>query len=98
MPTDVAQHVASLPPVSTLFASFLGYNPLSHLINPDVMSSLPLHTQRVMQSREFFPSLISGPFRSGLHAACDSAVIACLLAAGCSWMRGGKFVYVEGPS
>ena len=95
VPTDVARHVSSLPPVSTLFASFLGYNPLVHLISPDVMSSLPVHTQQVMASREFFPSIISGPFRDGLHAACDSAVIACLLAAGCSWLRGGKYVYVE---
>jgi MFS family permease len=95
VPTDVAQRVSSLPPVSTLFASFLGYNPLSHLISHDVMASLPLHTQQVMASREFFPSIISQPFRDGLHAACDSAVIACLLAAGCSWLRGGKFVYVE---
>ena len=95
VPSDVARRVSTLAPVSTLFASFLGYNPLSHLISPDVIASLPPHTQRIMQSREFFPSIISGPFRDGLRAACDAAVIACLLAAGCSWLRGGKFVYAE---
>ena len=29
-----AQHVADLPPVSVLFAAFLGYNPIEHLARP----------------------------------------------------------------
>ena len=45
--------------------------------------------------RKFFPTIILSPFRTGLHAACDSAVLFCLLAAGCSWLRGGKYVYRE---
>jgi hypothetical protein len=48
-----------------------------------------------LAKRSFFPSIITKPFHNGLHAACDSAVLACLLAAGCSWLRGGKYVYVE---
>ena len=96
VPTDVAQHIASLPPVSTLFASFLGYNPLVHLIGPHVMATLPIHTQIAVSSRRFFPTIIAQPFRDGLHAACDASVLACLCAAGCSWLRGGKYVYAEG--
>jgi hypothetical protein len=95
VPLVDARRVAALPPVSTLFASFLGYNPLVHLLSPHVLASLPAHTQRALAQRRFFPSIITRPFRSGLHAACDSAVLACLLAAGCSWLRGGKYVYVE---
>jgi MFS family permease len=90
-----ARRVAALPPVSTLFASFLGYNPLVHLLNPHVLANLPAHTQRALAQRSFFPSIITRPFRNGLHAACDSAVLACLLAAACSWLRGGKYVYVD---
>ena len=30
----VASRVAHLPPVSTLFAAFLGYNPMQHLLRP----------------------------------------------------------------
>ena len=32
VPAAVAHHVAGLPPVSSLFAAFLGYNPMSELI------------------------------------------------------------------
>jgi MFS family permease len=34
VPASVAQHVAHLPPVSTLLASFLGYNPIRNLLSP----------------------------------------------------------------
>jgi MFS family permease len=95
VPLADARRVAALPPVSTLFASFLGYNPLEHLLSPHVIASLPTHTQLALAKRSFFPSIITKPFHNGLHAACDSAVLACLLAAGCSWLRGGKYVYVE---
>ena len=33
--------VSHLPPVSTLFAAFLGYNPVQHLIGPQVL--VPSH-------------------------------------------------------
>ena len=33
--------VAHLPPVSTLFAAFLGYNPVQHLLGPHVLAQLP---------------------------------------------------------
>jgi hypothetical protein len=45
--------------------------------------------------RGFFPSLISAPFRSGLRAAFDFSIGACLVAAGASWLRGGKYHYHE---
>ena len=45
----------------------------------------------------FFPALISGPFASGLHAAFDFAIAACLAAAAMSWLRGGKYHYHEEP-
>ena len=49
----------------------------------------------MITGRSFFPTLISVPFRQGLHAAFDFAIVACLVAAGASWLRGGKYVYVE---
>ena len=95
VPVATARRAADLPPVSTLFAAFLGYSPVQHLIGPHVLASLPPTTQHLLVGREFFPSLISAAFRNGLHAALDFAIIACLVAAGASWMRGGKFVYTE---
>jgi len=95
VPIVDARRVAALPLVSTLFASFLGYNPLEHLLSPHVITSFSTHTRLALAKRSFFPSIITKPFHNGLHAACDSAVLAGLLAAGCSWLRGGKYVYVE---
>jgi MFS family permease len=95
VPAGVANHVSHLPPVSTLFAAFLGYNPVQHLVGAHVLSQLPASQQSQLTSRSFFPGLISGPFRSGLHAALDFAIVASLLAAAASWTRGGAYHYVE---
>jgi MFS family permease len=100
VPAAVAAKAAHLPPVSTLFAAFLGYSPIQHLVGPAVLAHLPAHQAAVLTGRGFFPSLISGPFASGLHAAFDFAIVACLLAAGMSWLRGGKYHYQDeaGPA
>jgi MFS family permease len=95
VPAGVAAKAAHLPPVVTLFAAFLGYSPIQHLLGPAVLAHLPAHQAAVLTGRGFFPSLISGPFASGLHAAFDFAIGACLAAAGMSWLRGGKYHYQE---
>ncbi len=97
VPAPVAAKAAHLPPVSTLFAAFLGYSPVQHLVGPAVLARLPAHQAAILTGRRFFPALISGPFASGLHAAFDFAIAACLAAAGMSWLRGGKYHYQEGP-
>ncbi|HEX3707979.1 MAG TPA: MFS transporter [Mycobacteriales bacterium] len=95
VPAAVASHVSHLPPVSTLFAAFLGYNPIQHLVGPQVLGGLTAHQQAVLTSRDFFPAMISGPFKTGLHAALDLAIVVSLLAAAASWVRGGKYHYSE---
>jgi MFS family permease len=84
-----ATKASHLPPVSTLFAAFLGYNPVQHLLGSHVLSQIPPAQQAVLSGRGFFPSIITAPFRSGLHAAFDFAIVASLLAAAASWTRGG---------
>jgi MFS family permease len=96
VPTDVATKVAHLPPVSTLFAAFLGYNPMQHLLGPSVLAHLSAHNAAVLQGRSFFSNLISAPFEKGLHTAFDFAIGACLVAALASWSRGKRYVHVEG--
>jgi MFS family permease len=91
-----ASQVAHLPPVSILFAAFLGYNPLGHLAGGHVLAGLSAANRATITGRSFFPQLISGPFRSGLHEAFLFAILACLIAALASLMRGGKFHYSDG--
>jgi len=90
VPLRDARRVADLPPVSTLFAAFLGYNPMQHLLGPQVLSHLPASTQSYLVSRAYFPSVISGAFKHGLQIVCSFAVVICLFAATCSGFRGPK--------
>jgi MFS family permease len=95
VPADVAQHAGALPPVSILFAAFLGYNPIQSLVGPHVLNALSPHDHAVLIGRGFFPDLIAGPFQSGLHAAFAFAIFACLVAAGASLLRGGRYRHGE---
>jgi MFS family permease len=90
-----AQRVSTLPPVATLFASFLGYNPMQTLLGPHVLGHLPASQAHELTGRSFFPQLISGPFHSALVYAFVFAAAACLVAAVASLMRGGKYHHVE---
>jgi hypothetical protein len=51
----------------------------------------------VLTGRSFFPSLIAGPFKQGLHAAFDFAIVACLIGAATSWTRGKRYVHGTAP-
>jgi MFS family permease len=86
--SSVATRASHLPPVSTLFAALLGYNPVQHLIGSSALAHLSGTQQATLTGRSFFPSLIAVPFRAGLHAALDFAIVASLLAAVASWTRG----------
>ncbi len=97
VPAATAHAVGALPPVSILFAAFLGYNPIQHLVGGHVLSAVSAHDQAVLTGHKFFPTLISAPFRDGLHAAFAFAIVACLVAAAASLMRGGHEAPEEEP-
>jgi MFS family permease len=88
VPAATATRVSHLPPVSVLFAAFLGYNPAKELIGPHVLAGLHPHQAATIGGRSFFPHLIAGPFQHGLHEAFAFAIAACLVAAAASWSRG----------
>jgi MFS family permease len=95
--TSLAAHAARLPPVSILFAAFLGYNPIQHLLGAHGLATVTAASRHLITGRTFFPHLISGPFRTGLHEAFAFAILACLAAAAASLARGGRYEYVEAP-
>ena len=90
VPVRGAMRAAALPPVSILFAAFLGYNPIQHLVGGATLAKLSVHNHALLVGRSFFPRLISGPFRTGLHEAFAFAIVACLVAAAASFARGGR--------
>ena len=91
----MASKVANLPPVSILFSAFLGYNPIQHLLGHNVLAHLTPKHLKVLYGHTFFPSLISGAFKTGLHEAFDFSIFACLAAALASALRGGHYVYQD---
>jgi MFS family permease len=97
VPHATAERIAQLPPVSILFAAFLGYNPIQHLLGPHALAALSPHDKAALVGHSFFPDLISGPFRDGLHAAFTFAIAACLVAAAASLARGGAPSLADGP-
>jgi MFS family permease len=92
-----AAQIAGLPPVSVLFASLLGYNPIGTLLGPTAIAHLPAGDAVYLTGRSFFPSLISAPFHDGLVVAFGFAMMACLVAAAASWLRGKKYVHPNDP-
>jgi len=94
VPAATATRISHLPAVGSLFASFLGFNPIGSLLGP-TLAQLTHAQQAYLTGRAFFPHLISGPFLNGLHEAFDFAFAACALAAVASWLRGGKYIHEE---
>jgi hypothetical protein len=90
-----AHHASQAPPISILFAAFLGYNPIQHLVGSEALAALPAHAHAVLTGSGFFPHLISEPFRDGLDIAFTFAIVACLVAAGASLLRGGRYHHAE---
>jgi len=92
-----AHHASQAPPISVLFAAFLGYNPVQHLVGPEALAALPAHAHAALTGSDFFPRLISGPFHDGLEVAFTFAIVACLVAAAASMLRGGRYHHAEEP-
>jgi EmrB/QacA subfamily drug resistance transporter len=84
----VAARVANEPPVGSLFAAFLGYNPMKTLLGDEGLAGLPPQKAEQITGTTFFPELISEPFIDGLRIAFSFSLILFLVAAWASWMRG----------
>jgi MFS family permease len=90
VPAATAHHVSQLPPISVVFAAFLGYDPARTLIGPHVLSHLAGTHAAAIEAHSFFANLIATSFRHGLHQAFTFSIAICLIAAAASWSRGAK--------
>ncbi|HVW33138.1 MAG TPA: MFS transporter [Acidimicrobiia bacterium] len=93
VPAATASQLAHLPPVGSLFAAFLGYNPMQTLLGDKVLSALPPDKAAHLTGKTFFPQLISSPFKHGLAIAFTASLLMCLIAAAASWLRGAAYVH-----
>jgi MFS family permease len=91
VPLAQASTIAHLPPVSTVFAAMLGYNPVQNLLAPTgLLHTLPAANVARLTGKTFFPTLISGPFHHGLMIVFSAAALMAVCGAAVSWMRGKK--------
>jgi hypothetical protein len=91
--STLAGQIAHAPAVATLFAAFLGYNPMAQLLHSAAAAGVSSAQWAVITGKTFFPHLISDPFMHGLRIAFSASVVMCIIAAWTSWMRGGKYVH-----
>ena len=96
VPAVIASKIGHTPPVASLFAAFLGYNPIRELLAPTgVLSHLPASHVALLTGKAFFPTLISGPFHHGLVLVFSMAMGLLVIAAIASAFRGGRYVHEE---
>jgi hypothetical protein len=88
--------MANVPPVGSLFAAFLGYNPIETLLGPTgVLARLPHADSAALTGKEFFPHLISGPFHDGLVIVFLAAAVMSVVGAVASFVGGKRFVFAD---
>jgi EmrB/QacA subfamily drug resistance transporter len=96
VPAHVASQIGNTPPVGSLFAAFLGYNPIQSLLEPTgVLATLSPGDHAALVGKEFFPQLISGPFHDGLVVVFIAAAVMSIIGAIASFAGGSKYVHEE---
>ena len=89
LPQEIAAQVANAPPVASLFAAFLGYNPMGELIPAAALAALTPEQAATITGQHFFPDLLSGPFMVGIKIAFSISLALYVAAAVASWFGGG---------
>ena len=88
-----AHAIASLPVVGSLFASFLGYNPLASLLGSQNAAHVTSAQWAKLTGKSFFPHLISQPFHQGLFIVFSMALGISLCGALLSALRGKRYIH-----
>jgi MFS family permease len=91
VPAAMADQVATTPPVGSLFAAFLGYNPMTELLGPLGGLEQPGVNADVLTGKTFFPDLITGPFHTGLVVVFGAAAVMMVIGAVASMFSPGRY-------
>jgi len=91
VPAQAADAVANIPPVGSLFAAFLGYNPIETLLGPTgILKAIPAADSAALTGKQFFPNLIATPFHDGLVIVFIAAAVMSVIAAIATLAGGGR--------
>jgi hypothetical protein len=94
VPAATAAPAAAAPPIASIFAAFLGYDPVKTVLGSGY-NSLPPDVQAHVSSHTFFSDTIGPAFMHGILLVFLLAGVLCLVAALASWLRGGRYVHEE---
>ncbi|MCL2737072.1 MAG: MFS transporter [Propionibacteriaceae bacterium] len=98
VPATQALAISALPPVASLFAAFLGYNPVQTMLQQaGVLNTLAPSDVATLTGHTFFPQLISSPFQSGLVVVFLVAAAMSVIGAAMSLSRGKMIVVDDMP-
>jgi hypothetical protein len=95
---DAAATISHTPPVGTLFAAFLGDNPITQLmgaVDPSQLTAGHGADVATLTGQTFFPHLISDAFHHGLVVAFSASIVLLVIAIIASAMRGKHFVHAD---
>jgi len=96
--SDAAHTISQTPPVGTLFAAFLGDNPIAQLmgaVDPAQLRPGGGADVATLTGHTFFPHLISDAFHHGLVVAFSASLVLLLIAIVASAMRGKHFIHAD---
>ncbi|HZV25618.1 MAG TPA: MFS transporter, partial [Acidothermaceae bacterium] len=88
-----AHTIANQPPVGSLFASFLGFNPLQTLLGSQSAAHVSNAQWATLTGKHFFPNLIATPFHHGLVIVFAVAIGLSIVGAIFSMLRGRRYVH-----
>ncbi len=94
--SDAAHAISQTPPVGTLFAAFLGDNPITQLmgaVDPAQLKPGSGADVTTLTGQTFFPHLIADAFHHGLVVAFSASVFLLLIAIVASALRGKRYVH-----
>lgn len=88
--------MSALPPTASLFAAFLGYNPVQTIlagISPAIVAALSPATLAVLTGPTWFPGTLAQAFMPSVRLSFYIGAAISLAAAALSALRGAKYVY-----
>jgi MFS family permease len=88
-----AHAIANEPPVGSLFASFLGFNPLQQLLGSQSAAHVSNAQWATLTGKHFFPNLIASPFHHGLVIVFAVAIALSIIGAVLSLLRGRRYIH-----
>jgi hypothetical protein len=96
VPSQSLHYFTSISPTQSLFAAFLGYNPMQSIVNglpQNVRATISENSINTLTGLHWFPQAMAGAFMSSIQVAFFISALLCCVAAVASALRGKRYVH-----